>query len=582
MNRFRDRIDMGDVLFSMAIFLVLALLVHFGVTTERARLEQNLRTRVTQDALHHQARLEAEVNANVFLANGMVAHIVAQEGEVGDSMIPAMQALRQYGRHIRNIGIAPGNRVTHVYPLEGNQAAIGLYYPDIPAQWAPIRRAIDSRGPVLAGPVLLRQGGSGLISRTPVFMPDGTYWGVVSLVLDSDSLFRAVGLAQHTGDIRYALRGKDGLGKMGETFLGPPELFEQDAQTFDITIPGGSWQLAALPAGGWNKSRPGPMMLEAAGLALALTASVILHSYLRGRRRIVDSEQRLRAFLDTTRDAVIVIDEHGLVQEFNPAAERMFGYEAVEMLGTSVNALMPNDMAEQHDGYLASPRAMLSRDMTGGRQVNARRRDGSEFPVEVTVGEARVNGRRLHVGVVRDITERRAFENKLVEFATIDSLTGALNRRAFMEAAHAALTLARRHGRPLSLLMLDADHFKTVNDTHGHHVGDAVLMRLSALARTCVRGTDSFGRLGGEEFAILLPETDGEHAIEVAERLLSTVRSAEVAGDEGAIVRFTVSIGLVALGSDIADVEELLRRADRALYRAKSLGRDRWYGESGE
>lgn len=573
---------MGDLLLSTATFLVLALLVHFGVTTERSRLEQNLRTRVTQDALHHQARLEAEVNANVFLANGMVAHIVAQNGMAGDSVIPAMQALRQYGRHIRNIGIAPGNRVSHVYPVEGNQAVIGLYYPDVPAQWATIRRAIDSRAPVLAGPVPLRQGGSGLISRTPVFMPDGSYWGIISLVLDSDSLFRAVGLNPQSGDVRYALRGKDGLGKAGEVFLGSPELFDQNALTFDVTVPGGSWQLAALPAGGWNQPNPNTMMLESIGIVLSLAASVILHFYLRGRRRIVDSEQRLRAFLDTARDAVIVIDEHGMVQEFNPAAERMFGYGASEMLGASVNLLMPAGTAELHDSYLAAPRAKQSRDMTSGRQVSGRRRDGSEFPIEVTVGEARVNGRRLHVGVVRDVTERQAFERKLVEYATIDSLTGALNRRAFMEAAHAGLTLARRHGRPLSLLMLDADHFKCVNDTHGHHVGDAVLMRLSALARTCVRGTDSFGRLGGEEFAILLPETDGEHAIEVAERLLATVRAAEITGDDGATIRFTISIGLAALTPDTADMDELLRRADRALYRAKALGRDRWCGDAAE
>lgn len=578
----RNRIEWSDLLLSAAAFVVLALLVHFGASTERSRLAQNLRTRVSHDALHHQARLESELNANVFLANGMVAHIVALGGIAGDNAIPAMQTLYRYGRHIRSIGIAPGNRVSHVYPLEGNQPAIGLYYPDVPAQWPAVKRAIESHSPVLAGPVALRQGGIGVISRTPVFMPDGRYWGIISLVLDSDSLFRAVGLGQQEGDIRYALRGKDALGKSGDVFLGSPDLFSQGAIIYDINVPGGSWQLAALPVNGWAVSNGNAMMLEAAGMTLALALSVILYMHQRGRRRIASSEQRLRAFLDTTKDAVIVIDEHGMVQEFNPAAERMFGYAAEDMLGCSLNALMPPETAALHDTYIANTRAMQSRDMTSGRQVSGRRKDGSEFPIEVTVGETRVGGKRLHVGVVRDITERKAFEQKLVEFATIDSLTGALNRRAFMETAHTAVTLARRHERPLSLLMLDADFFKAINDSYGHHVGDATLVRLSALARTCVRTTDSFGRLGGEEFAILLPETDGERAAEVAERLLAAVRTAEVPGDNGAIIRFTISIGLAALTPKIADVDDLLRQADRALYCAKSQGRDRWCTTNGE
>ncbi|MGE5517532.1 MAG: diguanylate cyclase [Bacteroidota bacterium] len=572
-----NHIDWRDVLLSAGAFLLLSLLVHFGATTERSRLAQNLRTQVSHEALDHLNRLEAELNANVFLANGMVAHIVALGGITGDNAIPAMQALYRYGRHIRSIGIAPGNRVSQVYPLQGNQAAIGLYYPDLPAQWPAVKRAMESRKPVLAGPVALRQGGTGIINRTPVFMPDGRYWGIVSLILDSESLFHSLGLDQQTGDIHYALRGKDALGSSGEVFLGRPDLFGQDAIIYDLDVPGGSWQLAALPVNGWDALDGNGWMLEAAGMTLALGMALILYSYLRGRRRILNSERRLRAFMDTTKDAVIVIDEHGMVQEFNPAAESMFGYGADEMLGTSLNVLMAPETAALHDGYVAKARATQSRAMTtAGREVSGRRKDGSEFPIEVTVGEARVGGKRLHVGVVRDITERKAFERKLVELATIDSLTGALNRRAFMEAAHTAVTLAQRHQRPLSVLMLDADHFKLVNDTYGHHVGDAILVRLSALAQACVRATDSFGRLGGEEFAILLPETEGTRAAEVAERLLAAVRAAEVIGDNGAVIRFTISIGVAELTPDTTDIDDLLRRSDRALYRAKSQGRDRW------
>lgn len=557
MSKSRNAVDVGDLLLSVGTFLFFALLVHFGVATERSRLDQNLRTRVSREALDHINKLEAELNANVFLANGMVAHIVAQGGALDATVNSALQALHQYGRHIRNIGIAPDNRISHIYPLQGNEAALGLYYPDIPNQWPAVKRAMETRKPVLAGPVPLRQGGTALISRTPVFMPDGHYWGVIGMALDMPGLFGAVGLEEQVGDVRYALRGRDGAGKAGDVFLGQPGLFTDDAVTFDIAIPGGSWQLAAAPVQGWHATDRDTGAVEGAGMVLSLMLSLLLQVHLRNRRRVADSEQRLRAFLDTTRDAVIVTDSTGLVQEFNPAAERMFGHAADTMVGSDARALIPH-------GRASTP------------EDQGRRKDGSTFPIEVTVGEARVAGNRLQVRVIRDITERKAFERRLLELATTDALTGALNRRAFLEAAHTALAVARRYHRPLALLMLDADHFKRINDTYGHPMGDAVLVRLTAVVRDCLRASDSLGRLGGEEFAVLLPETDLDQAVEAAERLLAAIRAAEVIGDGGVAIRFTVSIGIGALSPTTADMTALMRAADDALYRAKAEGRDRW------
>lgn len=561
---------------SGSVFVLLGLLAHFAVTTEQRLMEAKLREHIGQEALAHLSRLEAELNANVFLTNGMVAHVLARNGAIDDSVDTALQALHRYGRHVRNIGVAPGNRITHIYPLEGNQAALGLYYPDTPGQWPSVKRAIDSHATVLSGPVALRQGGIGLISRTPVFLKDGSYWGMISVVLDADSLFKAVELNPEDGPIRIAVRGRDGTGAAGEVFQGDPHVFEQDPFLATVTIPGGTWQLAAVPAEGWSVRSSKLAWLEAAALAAALTVACIFHSFLRGRQRIADNERRLRAFLDTTRDGVIVIDDDGLVTEFNPAAEALFGYGSDEILGRSVNLLMPASFAAQHDGYVKATRAAHARPMAKGREVVGRRKDGSEFPIEVSVGETVVAARRLHVGLVRDITERKAFEQRLIQLATIDALTGALTRRAFMETAERAVELAARHGRPLSLLMLDADHFKRINDAYGHHGGDEVLVKLSELARHSLRSTDAYGRLGGEEFAILLPETARKEACEVAERLLAAVRAAAVPTGSGDAIRFSISIGIAALPPGPPDTDALFRSGDDALYRAKNAGRDRW------
>jgi diguanylate cyclase (GGDEF)-like protein len=182
------------------------------------------------------------------------------------------------------------------------------------------------------------------------------------------------------------------------------------------------------------------------------------------------------------------------------------------------------------------------------------------------------------VGVIRDITERKAFERKLMELATIDGLTGALNRRAFLEVAENAFRLAQRYDRPLSVLMIDADHFKLVNDTHGHHVGDLVLARLAQICSQGLRSTDSFGRLGGEEFVALLPETDLTHAREVAERLVQAVREARVEPGDGRVITFTVSIGVTCAQWPSRDIDAVIQAADQQLYRAKNEGRDRVCG----
>jgi diguanylate cyclase (GGDEF)-like protein len=158
--------------------------------------------------------------------------------------------------------------------------------------------------------------------------------------------------------------------------------------------------------------------------------------------------------------------------------------------------------------------------------------------------------------------------------AHTDELTGLANRLRFFEMAEAELARARRYDAALSVLMLDIDHFKEVNDVHGHRAGDRVLQQL---ARTCLevlRNVDVVGRVGGEEFAILLPETALEGAVEVAERLREAVACAEVTRAEGVPLRITVSIGVAVLAG-AANLDTLMSRSDAALYDAKHQGRNR-------
>ncbi|MDX9741835.1 MAG: diguanylate cyclase [Gammaproteobacteria bacterium] len=172
-----------------------------------------------------------------------------------------------------------------------------------------------------------------------------------------------------------------------------------------------------------------------------------------------------------------------------------------------------------------------------------------------------------------DITEHKRLTTKLLELSRTDDLTGLLNRRTFFEVAAAEVERAVRHGRPLVFMSLDLDLFKQINDSHGHPTGDRVLQAFAETLTACLRKSDIIGRIGGEEFAVVLPELDLAQGREAALRILEMVRALAVFAPDNSPVRFTASIGLAALPGG-GSMSLLLQQADKALYRAKRDGRD--------
>ena len=180
------------------------------------------------------------------------------------------------------------------------------------------------------------------------------------------------------------------------------------------------------------------------------------------------------------------------------------------------------------------------------------------------------------IGIHTDISERKALEIELLRQAHIDFLTGVSNRGYFMERAEQELNRALRYDKPLSLIMLDIDFFKQINDSYGHKAGDLVLKKLAEVSLNTLREVDLLGRLGGEEFAVLLPETEKSQAIEVAERLREALSQAKVLLDRGGLpIRFTVSMGVSSLDSKDSNIDVLLNLADKGLYTAKENGRNK-------
>ncbi|PAX08989.1 sensor domain-containing diguanylate cyclase [Sphingomonas lenta] len=321
--------------------------------------------------------------------------------------------------------------------------------------------------------------------------------------------------------------------------------------------------------------------LLALGAALLVATGFGLLSALRGYVRaqaaaadMADSEARYRLLAVHASDLVMRLDENEVCAYVSPSAFELTGFRPEEYLGQQV-------MVTIHRDHQAEARAALAavRDgVTDASRVEfrSRHRDGSWLWFEANMRRvvSPDAGRVDVVCALRDIRRRKALEAELVQRATVDELTGLANRRHFTERLTAELERASRHGRPLTLALFDIDHFKRVNDTRGHAAGDQVLRAVAAVANATVRITDLVGRIGGEEIAVLMPDTDEGDAALVAERLRIAVARHHVVVGGGAVVRVTISTGLAkAVVGEPAT--ELMSRMDAALYAAKESGRNR-------
>ncbi|MFP3984241.1 MAG: diguanylate cyclase, partial [Desulfurivibrionaceae bacterium] len=293
-------------------------------------------------------------------------------------------------------------------------------------------------------------------------------------------------------------------------------------------------------------------------------------------QQLKESEERLRSITESTGDAIIMMDNRGAISFWNPAATEILGYRPEEAIGQDLHEMLAPQ--RYHEAVRSALPAFLETgcgNLVGKKvELSALKKNGCEISVALTLSAVFLQEQWHAVGILRDITGQKNMEKELARLAETDNLTGLFNRRIFMERFAHEISRCQRYGKAAVLMMLDLDRFKKVNDTYGHAAGDKVIRQLSRILRENVRETDVPGRVGGEEFTVLLPETTVDAAMPVARRLLHQIRKSAVVVDDEEI-RFTASIGVAQLRADDADPEILLARADAAMYQAKDKGRDR-------
>lgn len=284
--------------------------------------------------------------------------------------------------------------------------------------------------------------------------------------------------------------------------------------------------------------------------------------------------RQLHSAVENSTAAIIITDREGRITYANPAFTTMTGYERDDVLGRTPSILRSGETPDEV--YRDLWQHLLSGQRWSGTLLN-RRRDGAVYWEHMEAAPILAeDGLVSHfVAVKDDITARKTMEDELRRMAVTDALTGLASRRHFLECCDGELARCRRHGHTACLLMLDLDHFKRINDGWGHGVGDATLRSFATITREVFRDVDVVGRLGGEEFAVLVPETILDGAAVAAERLRAAVQARPVILGDGRAIPFTVSIGVTAMTGADATADQVLSRADLALYEAKRSGRNR-------
>jgi diguanylate cyclase (GGDEF)-like protein/PAS domain S-box-containing protein len=343
--------------------------------------------------------------------------------------------------------------------------------------------------------------------------------------------------------------------------------------------------ILALTSGPGHLQLAGMLALFAAVLAIAgrsINQTIFANVRLRIEQgdllaRMSKSEERFRTVSEAIPDAFVMAEDNGLICYWNPAAERIFGYSAGEAAGRPVHELLlPEPLRARAAAFFQSFAATGDGAATGNREFTAIRKDGAEVPVEVLLGSFQLRQDRTVFALIRDITARKEAEAQVAYTARHDALTGLANRPVLVEATQHAIAQAANGGTTFAVLCLDLDHFKDVNDTLGHSVGDYLLRLVADRLRANTRDADTIARFSGDEFGIVVPCIgDPADAARLADRLVQAMR--EPFPVEGNEIHIGASIGIDLYGPAAADAETLLSHAGVALHRAKAEERGAYH-----
>jgi PAS domain S-box-containing protein len=428
----------------LALFLMVAWV--FLERSHQARHEAEIRAQVQTQLGGIRNNLETRVNSDLQLVKGLLSVIALKPEMTQAEFEKAAAPLLSGNTQLRNIAVAPDMVIRFMYPLAGNERAIGLDYRTTPSQFEAANKARETRQVVLAGPLELVQGGIGLAARFPVFLADDKgqerFWGLISAVIDAERLYASSGLEDANLPLRVAIRGRDAKGSEGEVFFGPADLFTAGPVLTSVHLPQGSWQMAAEPQAGW----PPPPHVWPMRLAFALFSAFLLGLFLALARALKSADQaqtraegarsQLAATVDAIPDLIFVLDGEGRFLDYHTPRIDLLALPPEAFLGRTVMEVMPPEVAQMS---LEAIRQASQAGHVTGKEYFLDLPDGRHwFELSMSRKTLVAGDPRQFVAVARDITDRKLAEQELEQHKNhLEDLVGERTRQ-LAEAKDAA------------------------------------------------------------------------------------------------------------------------------------------------
>ncbi|MBL8338109.1 MAG: EAL domain-containing protein [Rhodoferax sp.] len=561
--------------------------------------EQGRQALAREQALHlaqsHAQVLHRNVE-RVLSANHALAALVWQSGGRLENFEQAASRLLVVDPRFLALSVSPGGVVRHVVPLAGNERLVGFDVLNDPGQGKDAQFARDTGRLTVAGPHPLQQGGFGVVSRLPVFLPGGlhgepVFWGFTNVAVRLPDLMHGVAL----GDLErqgyhYELwRLEADTGRRITIASSSMGAMLDVPVRQSLEVASSAWNLDVAPAQGWLQR---DMMLwrlalvTAVAVLLGYLARLLLveRAYKHGLEvqvaertaEILATQNQLKSTLDAIRDPMFEADLDGLVHAYSAPGGNLLPELTESPVGKTLQQVLPAQAARVV--MEALQKAHQQGHAQGDQIYLPIGADGRWFELSVARKEVAPGAAPRFVSVVRDITGHKQAKSDVRRLAFYDPLTELPNRRLLQDRLEHALTSAARSQHQGALLLIDLDNFKALNDTLGHDKGDLLLQQVAQRLRNSVRDCDTVARLGGDEFVVLVDDLGPSqqdavtNATAVAQKIVTLLSQPyDIAGREH---RSSTSVGVSLFGAHTGTLEETLKRSDVALYQAKAAGRN--------
>ena len=545
------------------------------------------RSRAADLATDHAQILQRGIERALSATYAIAALVRQGQGDVPDFEAVATEMLPFYPG-IAALGLSPGGVIRNVVPLAGNEKSVGFNQLQDSAQNKEAIKARDTGKLTLAGPLKLAQGGMGIVGRLPIFLNDAggspIFWGFTNVTLRFPQALASARLPLLTerGYAYELWRTVPETGEKQSIESSSGALLDSPVER-TLELPNGEWTLSVAPIRGWGELDRLLIKVAAGFLASLLIAYLawLLHEMkLRDERleaevnertaEIRATQQQLEATINAIPDPLFELDLDGRCYSSHSPPAELLARPLHDLVGKTVGELLPPHACEV---VLSALQEANEKTWSRGKQFQLTLASGTHwFELSVSRKSASSGEDPRFLVLSRDITKSKQAEEKIRRLAQFDPLTGLPNRMLLADRCNLALNAAQRNGTTLALMFVDLDHFKNVNDSLGHRVGDELLVAVAERLKATVRDQDTVSRMGGDEFILVLPETDAVGAAHVAEKLLEAA-SIPFALEHHELT-VTPSIGIALYPNDGSDFDTLSRCADAAMYRAKQDGRN--------